>query len=169
MQTRIDTEHTVRIAAEMGIEHPIDPKTGTPFVCSTDFVLTVRSDDGSEREMARSVKPVTELKLGVARTNERRREIARTLEKLEIERRYWVGLGVDWALLTDKDLSATRCSNIQVMLGMTLDPDRPVGFWQATIQAICEALVPVTATRSTRWRKGWRRTALSILPISCRA
>lgn len=139
-QTRVDTEHTLAIAREMGVEHPVDIKTKGPFVCSTDFHLTVRGVDGIEREVARSVKPVADLELGVARTDDRRRKVMATLIKLEIERRYWVGLGVDWALVTDKDLSAVRCSNIQTMIDRELDPGRPEGFWQGAVQLVCEAI-----------------------------
>lgn len=140
-QFRIDVEDTIPIAERMGIKHPVDRATGTPFNCSSDFVLTVRGEDGVEREVVRSVKQVRELELTGARTKERRRDIEGTLAKLEIERRYWSDRGVDWALLTDRDLSASRCMNIEVMLKRGLDPDRPDGFWQDVVQRVCEALV----------------------------
>nr|WP_255193827.1 TnsA endonuclease N-terminal domain-containing protein [Brevibacillus laterosporus] len=34
-------EETIVIANELGINHPTDPKTGSPIVMTTDFLLTV--------------------------------------------------------------------------------------------------------------------------------
>lgn len=50
---------------------------------------------------ARSVKPAIELDKG------------RTLEKQEIERRYWHSRGVDWGLVTDLDLPVQRVKNLR--------------------------------------------------------
>lgn len=51
--------------------------------------------------IARSVKPASEL------------DKTRTLEKQEIERRYWSIKGVDWGLVTDLDLPAQRIKNLR--------------------------------------------------------
>lgn len=34
-------EETIVVAEELGIKHPVDPKTGDPIVMTTDFLLTV--------------------------------------------------------------------------------------------------------------------------------
>ena len=41
-QFPLDREETVRIAEEIGIDHSVDPKTNTPIVMTTDFLVTVR-------------------------------------------------------------------------------------------------------------------------------
>jgi hypothetical protein len=37
----------------------------------------------------------------------------RTLEKLEIERRYWESHGVDWKIVTDADIPTTLAQNVE--------------------------------------------------------
>jgi hypothetical protein len=69
-------EETIEIAKEMGVRHPTDPRTKHPIVMTTDIVLTV--EPGLEKTYRPfTVKYMKDLgKL-------------RTIEKLEIERRYW--------------------------------------------------------------------------------
>ena len=38
---------------------------------------------------------------------------ARTLEKLEIERRYWLAHGIDWGIVTEHGISFQKSKNIQ--------------------------------------------------------
>lgn len=74
---------------------------GYPLIICTTFVLTVRGEGGEERLVARSVKNTSELSKKI------------TLEKLEIERRYWEARGVDWKVITEKRLSRQLCENIE--------------------------------------------------------
>jgi hypothetical protein len=37
----------------------------------------------------------------------------RTLEKLEIERRYWAAQGVDWRIVTEHEISRQKAKNIE--------------------------------------------------------
>lgn len=99
-QFPLDRDETRRIAAEMGVRHPADPQSRTDIVITTDFMVTVRTNDKTI-ETARSVKPAKEL------------DNARTLEKQEIERRYWNLRGVDWGLVTDLDLPSERIKNLR--------------------------------------------------------
>ena len=99
-QFPLDRDLTRRIAAEMGVVHPVDPHTRIDIVMTTDFLIDL--DDATEKKMiARSVKPYGEL------------EDKRTLEKQEIERRYWEVKGVDWALIIDIDLPVQRIKNLR--------------------------------------------------------
>ncbi|TVQ57974.1 MAG: hypothetical protein EA355_03080, partial [Rhodobacteraceae bacterium] len=41
----------------------------------------------------------------------------RVLEKLEIERRYWVGRGVDWGIVTQRDLPPVLIQNLTWLAG----------------------------------------------------
>ncbi len=99
-QFPLDRELTRRIAAEMGVAHPVDSHSRTDIVMTTDFLVDMRV--GNETKlMLRSVKPSVEL------------EDNRTLEKQEIERRYWEIKGEDWGLITDTDLPEQRTKNLR--------------------------------------------------------
>ena len=72
----LPVEETVEIAKEMGVRHPLDPRTKHPVVMTTDLFLTV------QQELKAPYHPIT-IKYFKDLTK------MRTLEKLEIERRYW--------------------------------------------------------------------------------
>ncbi len=74
---------------------------GFPLVICTSFLLTVREETGEEKLIARSVKNTSELTKKI------------TLEKLEIERRYWKARGVEWQIVTEKQLPRQFCDNIE--------------------------------------------------------
>lgn len=74
---------------------------GCPLVICTTFLLTVREETGEEKLVARSVKNTSELTKKI------------TLEKLEIERRYWDARGVEWQVVTEKQLPRQLCDNIE--------------------------------------------------------
>lgn len=99
-QFPLDRDETRRIAADMGVRHPADTQSRTDIVMTTDFVVSVRVGD-TITQAARSVKPASELGK------------VRTLEKQEIERRYWHIKGVDWGLVTDLDLPSQRIKNLR--------------------------------------------------------
>ncbi|GAX88419.1 TnsA endonuclease N-terminal domain-containing protein [Effusibacillus lacus] len=89
-------EETLSIADELGIRHPMDPKTNEPVVLTTDFLITFRN-----RNVARTIKPHEEL------------EKDRTLEKFEIERRYWQKRNIEWGIVTDLDIPENIVRNIE--------------------------------------------------------
>lgn len=89
-QFPLPREETIRIAAEMGVRHPQD--AGVDIVMTTDFLVDVRVGKRVQRQ-AIAVKPWSRL-------DERR-----TIEKLEIERRYWLSQSVPWQLTTDLEIS----------------------------------------------------------------
>jgi hypothetical protein len=99
-QFPLDRDATRRIAAEMGVRHPIDTQSQTDIVMTTDFLVNV--SDGSETRLAaRSVKPFADL------------DDDRTVEKQEIERRYWGADGVDWGLITEHELPSQHIKNLR--------------------------------------------------------
>src|SRR3546814_16181422 len=71
---------------------------------TTDFLLTIKQSDGSTRLAARTLKYTESLKPD--------KGLERTLAKFEIERAYWSGQGVDWNIVTEKDLPATLIQNL---------------------------------------------------------
>lgn len=99
-QYPLNRDETRRIASEMGVRHPIDTKSQTDLVMTTDLLVDAQSDSGHAL-FARSVKLAVDL------------DDTRTIEKQEIERRYWKIRGIDWGLVTDKDLPEQRIETLQ--------------------------------------------------------
>ena len=91
-----DLENAVGIAAQAGIRYPRDNISGYPYVLTCDFMIT--TVDGIK---ARTIKMTSDL------------DNPRTLEKLEIERRYWSARGVDWKIVTEREISFQKSKNIQ--------------------------------------------------------
>lgn len=84
---------TLRLASQAGIRHP--QFRGIDTVMTTDFVIDWKA--GRRNEMlAISVKYADGL------------GDHRTVEKLEIERRYWVEEGVRWIIVTELDLCSDK-------------------------------------------------------------
>lgn len=77
-----------------------DRETKEPYVLTTNFLLTVQTEGGNKL-VARTIKNVSELNRKI------------TLEKLEIERRYWQARGIEWKVVTNKELSKQRAKNIE--------------------------------------------------------
>lgn len=99
-QYPLDRDVTRMLAAKMGIVHPRDRHTRTDIVMTTDMVVDVVSE-GVVRSIALSVKPAKKL------------DDPRTLEKLELERRYWARDEIAWYLVTEKDLPRVRIANLR--------------------------------------------------------
>ncbi|MBM7616168.1 TnsA endonuclease N-terminal domain-containing protein [Alkaliphilus hydrothermalis] len=95
----LPVEETLLIAKESGIKHPVDPKTNDPVVMTTDFLVTTNIN-GKCIDVARTIKCQDDL------MNKR------VLEKFEIERRYWEKQGVDWGIVTEKEINKTLAQNI---------------------------------------------------------
>ena len=104
----IDRKETLEIAALCGVRHPVDPVSGALWVMTTDLLLTRHASHGAETA-AYAVKQAEAL------------ADERTLEKLEIERRYWERREVRWSVLTNEQVKTTYTRN----LAWILDADRP--------------------------------------------
>lgn len=92
------------VARERGIRYPLYAGTTVPYVMTTDFVVTVKADDGSVREFARTVKYADALSTGS--------ELLRTLEKLELERAYWLRREVHWQIVTEESVNPVVAKNL---------------------------------------------------------
>jgi hypothetical protein len=88
-----------------------DKVTKEPYVLTTNFLITIKEIDGNEKYIARTVKNSSEL----------RRKI--TFEKLEIERRYWQQKGIDWKVITEKQLDRQLVKNIEWVRETLLEGD----------------------------------------------
>ncbi|BAY32861.1 Tn7-like transposition protein A [Nostoc carneum NIES-2107] len=95
-----DLDLAMSIATDMDIKYPVDTKSGTPYVLTSDFMLTVNRD-GKQMQIARTVKPSTEL------------EKKRVNEKLEIERQYYLAKGIEWGIITEKEIPRLLVENVE--------------------------------------------------------
>ncbi len=89
-------EETQRIAAELGFKHPAPPG-GDYMIMTSDFLIVL--DD--RRWVVRTIKEASEL------------GDERVLQKLEIERVYWLERGVDWGIVIAGDIPLDLVANIQ--------------------------------------------------------
>lgn len=120
--TECNVDETKEIAKKLGIKHPIHMKDGTPSVITTDFVARWKTADGHEEVHAFAVKPVKELLVDPEKSETSKTGEYRTIDKLEIERRYWERHEIKWSFVTDYDLSQTRKANIEhFLLGPQMD------------------------------------------------
>lgn len=148
-QFPLDREVTRMLAKDMGIIHPIDPASRTDIIMTTDFLIDIRSGR-TTRTIARSAKPAQKL------------EEPRILEKLELERRYWKREGIEWHLITEKDLPRVRVGNLQWLHKMRslheLEAPHP-DYWPDR----CEQFL----TEFTRTRSGSIQAFLTQLEEKC--
>jgi len=92
----LDLTKVIEISEKAQIRYPYDPVSGFPYVLTSDFFITM--PNGTETI---AVKPSSEL------------EKPRVLEKLEVERRYWLNQGVNWRLITEHEINQTKARNIE--------------------------------------------------------
>lgn len=101
---------TLSIAAKLKFRHPVDVASGAPLVQTTDFLVT-RFVNGTSTLEAISVKQDDDLCRN------------RVLEKLEIERQYWLALGIAWRLLPHSEVKTVSTRNLVWILSG--DPSLP--------------------------------------------
>jgi hypothetical protein len=102
-------EETISIAKELGIKHPCYPGSNTPIVMTTDNVLCTGSADSEELQPL-SIKYASALRSAGSED----KEYVRTIEKLQIEERYWIRRG-PWFLCTDALLPLNRVLNLDAL------------------------------------------------------
>lgn len=95
---------TQEIAEQMKVPHPVHPQSKHPIVMTTDFLLTVRLG-GQITYQAHTFKYTSDLNV----TN------MRTAEKLEIERLYWQIKGVDWNIITERQLPMNLIQTVGIV------------------------------------------------------
>lgn len=104
-QFPLERELSLQIAEKKGIRHSIDISTQVPIVMTTDFLITTRINNDLSY-IAITIKPSDKL------------NDSRIIEKFEIERGYWEVKGVQWAIVTEKEIpQKTICRNIEWIHG----------------------------------------------------
>jgi hypothetical protein len=119
-QYPLDRDETRRIAAGMGVRHPADRQSKTDIVMSTDFLVDLRNASDRTQLVARSVKLASDL------------DDERTIEKQEIERRYWANRDVDWGVVTEQSLPVQRVKTLRwlhEMLSLKDMTESYPGYW----------------------------------------
>ncbi|SMF34577.1 TnsA endonuclease C-terminal domain-containing protein [Desulfovibrio gilichinskyi] len=90
-------EETLELAAEARIDHP--SFCGTPHYMTSDFLVNTKRDSLPKFVIqAKYTKDFSD---------------PRTVEKLELERRYWVTKQIPWFLITELEISQAVFSNIE--------------------------------------------------------
>ena len=117
-----DLDCVIAVAAQAGIKYPTDNISGYPYIMTCDFMIATTS--GAK---ARTIKMTKEL------------ENPRTLEKLEIERRYWAIQGVDWRIVTEHEISRQKAKNIEWLY--TSNGFSVAGLNEYELEHICFALL----------------------------
>ena len=97
----LDIEDTIKDRDDLRFEIFTDKDSGVPYVINTNFLITLKNTNGSISYLARTVKMASDL------------EKKKTLERLEIERRYWIAKGIDWGIVTQKEISNVFAKNIE--------------------------------------------------------
>ncbi len=121
-QFPLPLNETLDIAKRLGIKPPLGWKSKMPLIMTSDFVIEVRTQSGLTVIVVRSVKS------SAALDNPRAREL------LEIERTYWSERGIDWGLVTEKQISKLLARNISFFHGYYWTDILPA----ETIQALPE-------------------------------
>ena len=96
-QFPLPLSETVYLSAEMNIRHPRVPGCLFPFVMTVDFFITMK--DG--RYVARSIKPSAKL------------DEQRICDKLMLEREFCVRKGIDWKIVTEKEINEAKADNLR--------------------------------------------------------
>lgn len=110
---------TRQIAEDLGFRHPLARagKDASPWVMTTDVVLTLRNPKGQTELLAVSAKYCEDL------TGKRTRQL------LQIEREYWQRQGVSWLLLTPDLYTKPISTAIRIGMPFTVgQPDVPLVF-----------------------------------------
>jgi hypothetical protein len=105
-------ESTQKIAGDLHIRHPRYPNSKTMLIMTTDFLLTMADDTKHLTFAAFSIKSSKDL------SGKKRRRI---LEKLELERRYWLLRGIPWTLVTDEEINNSVIQNLDWLNYLTVE------------------------------------------------
>jgi len=92
----LDVELATNIASGAGIKYPRDNVSGFPYILTCDFMITTHNG-----LQARTIKSSKDL------------GNRRTLEKLEIERRYWKECNVEWCIVTENEIPIEKARHIE--------------------------------------------------------
>ncbi|WP_368660593.1 TnsA endonuclease N-terminal domain-containing protein [Acinetobacter sp.] len=109
-QFPLNLDDTKEICLEHGLRHP--SIQGSDQVMSSDFLID--TNNKNKPQFVIQVKPLKELLK------------ERTIEKLEIERRYWALKEIPWSIVTEQNIPTTARKNLEWLSPFVtehIDPD----------------------------------------------
>jgi hypothetical protein len=123
----LDIESVIKEKEDLDFDIFTNKESQTPYVISTSFLITLKDKNGDLKYAARSIKAASEL------------EKKKTLEKLEIERRYWNQKNIDWGIVTQKEIPKQLVKNIEWIHSSKYDFEER-GITEKEVQLMCAAL-----------------------------
>lgn len=136
----LDIGQVIKDKSGLDLEKFVDKQTGTPFIFSTTFLVTIKVSLNRESYIARSVKSANEL------------EKKHIIEKFELERRYWESKGIDWGIVTQKDIPVIKAKNIEWVYS-ALDDSEERGIDNGTKMDLSKELIYKLMNSSNAVRK----------------
>jgi len=100
----LDTETIIDTLDEPLLKRLKGKDSEIPYVMLTTFLVTAVNDNGQEYQYARTLKDELEL------------DKKATIERLEIQRRWWKSHNVDFGIITPNEIPVQRSKNIQWVL-----------------------------------------------------
>lgn len=97
----LNIEETISDSNGLNFDAFKDKETGFPYVVSTTFLITVNINNSGLKYIARYVKTSSELEKKLVQDN------------MEMQRRYWKEKGIDWGVVTNKDIPIIKAKNIE--------------------------------------------------------
>lgn len=97
----MDRSLCMEIADDNNIKYPRDPRTQTPIIMTSDFMITKIYLDKREEHIVRTAKYANAL------------EDERTLQKLFIEKEYYNIKNIDWGIVTEDIIPNVLVNNIR--------------------------------------------------------
>lgn len=123
----LDLEEELADRCDLRLDIFQDKESGEPYVLTTSFLITL-NENGKLKYAARSVKLSSELNKKVS------------IEKYEILRRYWKSKGIDWGIVTQKEIPKVRAKNIE-WIHSSLHSSEQRGFVNMEIFELEELLI----------------------------
>lgn len=143
------------IAAEAGIEHGNFPGTDIPYVATIDFLVTVRNSNGLGL-IAISCKPIEDPNQDVK---------WRTLERLELERRYAERNGIRYLIISSRFVPILMAGQLEWCIERASLADLPVlakcvdGFSREFVStpnlSVSDAVARASQSQELSLEEGW--------------
>jgi hypothetical protein len=133
----LDLDQTIDDTDDLRLDLFKDKDSNTPYILTTSFLITLKEND-NYRYIARSIKSASELDRKIS------------LEKYEIEKRYWGKKNIDWGIITQKEIPLVKAKNIEWIHSALSSAER--GFSDAEVSEMGDLLVDALITNKLTLR-----------------
>jgi hypothetical protein len=100
----LDTETIIDQLDEKLLKRLKSKESDVPHVMLTTFLITAVNKQGKEYQYARTIKNASEL------------EKSPTIDRLELQRRWWLAQNIDFGIITEREIPAQFSKNIEWVL-----------------------------------------------------